>query len=152
MGHFKETPNVAFTAEFGSGKNALDALTQMIESHLRERYGSFQRGIIRIRQGSDLHFIKVREKEVSVHWRRSRRRTDEWIVTIGPEMPRLLDFILGRQSTTDCSEELKLVSRGIQAVLTAAPEITRIRWYFKGLFEQVGTAVWTPDELPWAKS
>jgi hypothetical protein len=150
LGHFSNTPHVCFAADFASGTNAGNELTRILESHLRDRYGSVRQVGIRIR-GSLLHVLHVGRKEIAVVWYGSRFKDGEWIVVVGRyDLPRPLDRLRGRQSI-DYSEELKLVSRGIHALLAATPGIARIRWYFKGIFGPSGKTVLTPDELSWAE-
>lgn len=75
---------------------------------------------------------------------------NEWIVMMGPGRFRdSCGFLLGR-NFTGVSPALMQLCREIHAMLTAAPGITRIRWYFEGARTQ-GVAVNTPDELPWGQ-
>jgi hypothetical protein len=86
--------------------------------------------------------------DFGVGLRRSKYGDDEWVLMIGPWQFRdLLGLLLGH-NMTGFSPELMQVCRSIHTMLTSAPGITNVRWYFKGARSQ-SSAVWTPDELPW---
>jgi hypothetical protein len=119
LGHYSKTPHVAFKAEVASGKSARNEPTRLFESHLCDRYGSVRQVGIRI-HGSRLHVLHVGRKEITVVWYRSRFKDGEWISLVGRYDLPPLDRFRGRQPII-YSEELKLVSRGIQALLARRP-------------------------------
>jgi hypothetical protein len=94
----------------------------------------------------------VGQKSVSVFLYRNRFKVGEWILTVaGGDIPSLRDYLRGQKPVVD-KEELMLVSREIHALLASAAGISNIKWYFETFRRQGRSAVWTPDELPWAET
>jgi hypothetical protein len=94
----------------------------------------------------------VGQKLVSVVWHKNRFSDGEWILVVAPgDMPMPWDKFRGRNAVLR-KEELMLVSRDIHALLDSATGISNVMWYFDEFRRQGGTAVRTPDELPWAET
>ena len=137
-----KTPHVCFKAEFSPETTAADDLPRLLERNLYTRFGS-----IRVIKSSFLASLIVvlqnGQKSYSMVLGRSKFADDEWLLLVSPsDAPGLLNRLCRRKPLIDTSE-LMLICREIHALLAAIPNISAVRWYFRGQT----TAVATPDEL-----
>jgi hypothetical protein len=145
-------PHACFKANFLSALSAKEEISGLLESHLRARFGAAERGLLWRWGAPRLVRLHVGQRLVSVVWHKNRFADGEWILVVAPgDMPMPWDKFRGRNAVL-WREELMLVSRDIHALLDSATGITNVMWYFDEFRRQGGTAVRTPDELPWAET
>ncbi len=143
-------PRAMFTLDAPPALGARGKLADMFARRLSERFGPI-RVVRRVIYPVAFLAFKVGGVDYSVGITRRRHRgprKGEWYVLIDP-----LDAASGVTNPTideqrTYARDLRLVSDEIHAVLSTAPGVARLRWFFEGWdVEKPGVA--TPPELPW---
>lgn len=119
----------------------------MLEKHLATKFGPVRK-IATVLLMSKGIVLKAENHSFTVLLDRSKYGNDEWILLIGVLDGQSLVDRLRKKAPTGYVEEQKLVCREVHDLLSSAPEVSELRWYFEGFHSQ-GSAVATPDELLW---
>jgi hypothetical protein len=143
-------PRAMFTLDLLPALGARGKLADMFARRLSEQFGPIQ--VIR-RVIHPVAFLAFKvggvDYGVGITRRRHREpRKGEWYVLVDP-----LDAASGVTDPTiderrTYARDLRLISVEIHAVLSTAPGVTRLRWFFEG-WDVKKPGVQTPPELPW---
>lgn len=145
-------PRAMFTLDALPALGARRKLADMFARRLSEQFGPIQ-VLRRVIYPVAFLAFKVSGVDYSVGITRRHRgpRKGEWYVLIDP-----LDSASGVTNPTvdeqrTYARDLRRISDEIHAVLSTAPGVTRLRWFFEG-WDVKKPGVQTPPELPWQAS
>jgi hypothetical protein len=149
---YEKAPCVCFKADFPSAGSAREDLSRILSSHLLARFGAVKQGSLVLSRGQRQWIeVPLGQRAVWVVWYPRRQKVGEWILFVGPgDWPSLWDRVWGRKRVAN-TEELKVVSRDIHALLGSVTGISNVMWYFSEFRRKGKKGVWTPDELPWTE-
>jgi len=143
----RRMPRAAFGVEARALADADSKFPQMLSQHLASRFKATpaERPFSLSIWGVD---VEAGKKTITIGLKKSNLGPGLWILMVSPGgMRGVLALLLGRRSM-DMSVDLLPVCHEIHAFLTENPGISDVRWYLTGS----GTAVATPEELPWGKA
>lgn len=142
-------PRAMFTVDALPALGARGKLADVFARRLSEQFGPIQ-VIRRVIYPVAFLAFKVGDVDYSVGVTRRHRgpRKGEWYVLIDP-----LDAASGVTNPTGDEQrtyarDLRLISDEIHGVLSTAPGVTRLRWFFEG-WNVKKPGLQTPSELPW---
>jgi hypothetical protein len=142
------TPHACFRVDSARFAKGEQSLPQKLVDHLKGYVASVQlkkppfvgSWIINVQVGNTSAY--------SIHLGPSKYKEDEWVLLVGSLRPWSLRDTIRRRGLVEYSAELLELCRAIHRLISIAPGFTDARWYFQG-FRNQGSAVATPDELPW---
>lgn len=143
-------PRAMFSLDPLPAFGARGKLADMFARRLSGQFGPIQ-VIRRVIYPVAFLAFKVAGVDYSIGITRKRHRgprKGEWYVLIDPldAASGVTNPTIDEQSTY--ARDLRLISNEIHAVLSTAPGVTRLRWFFEG-WDVKKPGVQTPPELPW---